>query len=67
MIKNGVYVLQKDATVTKDLKFSKNQEIEVVDGVLYMGGYPLPPNLQALIMTWMKANLGLFLTDNRNF
>jgi len=67
MLKNGVYVLQEDVTVVKDLRFEKNQEFEVVSEVVYMGGFPLPPDLQRVIITWMANNLKLFKTDNRNF
>jgi len=67
MIRNGVYVVQKDVKVNDDLNFKKNQEIEVVNNVIYIGGHPLDFNLQGIILNWMEHNLFLFKTDNRNF
>lgn len=67
MIKNGIYVLREDTVVQGDLQFKKNQEIEVVSEVLYMGGYMLPPDYQQPIKTWMQNNLSKFKIDNRNF
>jgi len=67
MIQNGVFRLKKDATVIDDLTFQKGQEIEVIAGVVYMGGFPLQLNLQSLIKNWMDNNQDLFINDTRNF
>lgn len=67
MLKNGVYVLKENTTVFRDLNLKKNQEIEVVNTVLYMEGYKLPNELQGTISSWMGNNLNLFKLDNRNF
>ena len=67
MLKDGVYVLKQDATVYEDLKFPKDQEIEIVNKVVYIGGYYLPPGLQSKVITWMENNKELLMTDNRNF
>jgi len=67
MLKNGVYVLKENTSVFKDLNLNKNQEIEVVNNVLYMEGHMLPSGLQGTINQWMGKNLQLFKLDNRNF
>jgi hypothetical protein len=67
MLKNGIYVLKSEATLSNGLIFKQGQEIEVVANVVYMGGFPLPFNLQAKILNWMSDNLSLFKLDNRNF
>jgi len=67
MLKNGVYVLKQDATITGDLKLPKNTEIEIVNTVVYMGGQLLDTRLQKLMITWMENNKDLLMTDNRNF
>ena len=36
--------LLKDTTLQNGVKFPAGQEIEVVMDVVYVGGYPLPPN-----------------------
>ena len=52
--------LLKDTTLQNGVKFPAGQEIEVVMDVVYVGGYPLPPNMQALTMHWIKENPSLF-------
>lgn len=67
MLKNGIYVLRQDSTLSGDLMFKKDQEIEVVNKVIYMGGFMLPPGLQPVVTKWIENNLPLLKMDNRNF
>ena len=66
-MKDGVYQLKKDSSLQNNLEFKKGQEFELVGGVLYMQGFPIPFNMQATITSWMNANQHLFLNDTRNF
>ncbi len=63
----GVYRLTKDSTIGKDLNFKAGQEFEVVQNVVYMGGYPLPSYLQKTVMDWMDNNKSILINDTRNF
>lgn len=67
MIQNGVFRLKKDVTVIDDLHLKEGQEIELIAGVVYMGGFPLQLNLQSIIKNWMDDNQDLFINDTRNF
>jgi hypothetical protein len=60
MIENKVLKLLKDSTLQNGVKFSVGQEIEVVMDVVYIGGYPLPPNMQAITLNWIKENPSIF-------
>jgi hypothetical protein len=60
MIENKVLKLLKDSTLQNGVKFSVGQEIEVVMDVVYIGGYPLPPNMQAITLSWIKENPSIF-------
>jgi len=67
MIKDGVYRLKKDSTVIKDVDLKRGQEIEVVNGLVYMGGYPLPSQLQPIFVKWLSDNKKDLIDDTRNF
>ena len=47
--------------------FKDGQEFHIVAGMMYMGGYPLPPGLQKPITDWVLGNPTLFVEDTRNF
>ena len=66
MLANGVYRLKQDVTVSGDLKFKSSQEFEIVQNVVYMGGFPISREVQSLIFNWMDKNQTLFQTDNRH-
>ena len=67
MLKNGVYILRKDATPMKDVEFKEGQELEVVGNVIYMGGFPLPLNMQNAFNKWMVQGMKdrIFINDTR--
>jgi len=67
MIQNGVFRLTKDSIVMDGMDFKAGQEFEVIAGVVYMGGFPLQLNLQALIKDWMSKNMSILVNDTRNF
>jgi hypothetical protein len=67
MIQNGVFRLKKDSVVMDGMEFKAGQEIELIAGVVYMGGFPLQLNFQSLIKKWMDSNRTLFENDTRNF
>jgi hypothetical protein len=60
MMEIKVLKLLKETTLQNGVKFPAGQEIEVVMDVVYVGGYPLPPNMQALTIHWIKQNPNLF-------
>lgn len=65
---NGtVYRLKQDAVVAKDLVLKAGQELEIVMGVVYMGGFPIPPNMQQLFMNFINNNKNLFIDDTRTW
>ena len=60
MIQSKVYQLKKEAKLQNGVTFPANQEIEIVMDVVYIGGYPLPPNMQATMYSWIVSNPTLF-------
>jgi len=66
-MKNGVYKLIKNATLQNGMTFNTGQEFEIVNGVLYMGGFPLDFRAQGTILKWMEANKHLFNNDTRGW
>lgn len=67
MIKNTVFKLLKKTTLQNGVILPEGQEIEVVMDVVYMQGYPIPPNMQALVLNWIKTNPNLFADVTRNW
>ena len=59
-MENKVLTLLKETTLKNGVKFPAGQEIEIVMDVVYVGGYPLPPNMQALTIHWITQNPTLF-------
>lgn len=62
MIKNKVFKLLQKTTLKNGVVLPEGQELEVVMDVVYMGGYLIPPNMQSLVLNWIKDNPNL-LTD----
>lgn len=67
MIQNRVFKLKADAKLQNGIELKAGQEIEVVTDVVYMGGYPLPPNTQATVLKWIVDNPKLFLDITKNW
>lgn len=66
-INNKVFVLKQDVEITKSIKLKKGNEIQVMRDVVYMGGFPIPPNQQKLIFEWILNNQHLLKDDTRTF
>jgi hypothetical protein len=65
---NGtVYRLKQDVTVAKGMDLKAGQELEVVMGVVYMGGFPLPFEMQQLFVKFIDNNKNLFVDDTRTW
>ena len=65
---NGtVYRLKQDVTVAKGMDLKAGQELEMVMGVVYMGGFPLPFDMQPLFMNFINNNKNLFIDDTRTW
>ena len=60
MMQNKVLKLKDAATLSNGVNFPAGQEIEIVMDVVYMGGYPLPPNMQNMLLNWINNNPNLF-------
>jgi len=61
MITNKVIRLNKEHTIVgTKLVFQTNQEFEIVRDVVYMGGFPLPPEFQSIMLKWIMDNPTLF-------
>ena len=60
MIINKVFRLLKNVTLDNGIKLSESQEFEVVMNVVYMEGYPVPPNMQQFMLKWILSNPNLF-------
>lgn len=67
MIENKVFRLNKASKLPNGIEFPSGQELEVVMDVVYVSGYPLPQNLQAITLNWIKANPDLFKDDTRTW
>lgn len=67
MIKNTVFKLLKKSTLQNGVTLPEGQEIEVVMDVVYMQGYPIPLNMQAMVLNWIKSNPNLFVDVTRKW
>lgn len=65
---NGlVYRLKKDVVVANGIELKAGQELEIVMGVVYMGGFPLPFEMQQLFVNFINNNKDLFIDDTRTW
>jgi hypothetical protein len=67
MIQNKVLQLQEETILKNGVKLPAGQEIEIVMNVVYMGGYPLPPNMQPMMLNWINTNPTLFKETTKNW
>jgi hypothetical protein len=67
MIQSKVLKLLKETKLQNGVKFDAGQEIEIVMDVVYVGGYPLPPNMQGMTLNWINQNPTLFKDITRNW
>jgi hypothetical protein len=66
-MKDGAYKLKEAASLGDGLNFKAGQDFEVVNSVVYMDGYPLPPHMQKMFYTWILNNMKLFMIDSRKY
>lgn len=64
---NKTYILKKDVQLTKNVLLKKNQEIEVVNRVVYISGYPVTLSLQKILLEWIQNNPDALINDTRHF
>jgi hypothetical protein len=65
-----VFRLKKDFLFNlsvQPINLVSGQEFHIVQDVLYMNGYPVPMDMQHLMIDWVLNNKELFTTDNRNW
>lgn len=64
---NKIYVFSKDVTLPYGIKFNKNDEIEIVNDVVYVSGYPLQYEINFLVYSWVVNNKHILIdvTDKR--
>lgn len=67
MITNKVYRLKQATEVAPNMPLPAGQEIEVVQNVVYVNGYIVPPTFQQLFLTWLENNPNLFEDDTRSW
>lgn len=48
-----------------EFDFKGGQEFHIVSDVVYMSGYPVPIELQHIMMNWIMQNPNLFVDDTR--
>jgi hypothetical protein len=65
MLKNGVYKLLKAAEVGKDMPLPAGQEIEILNGVVYVNGFMVDTRLQSIFYSFITNNQNLFQDDTR--
>lgn len=61
MIQNKVLRLLKGTLLPNGIKLSEGQELEIVMDVVYMNGYPIPFNMQVMVLNFIKDNGDLFI------
>lgn len=66
-ISNSVYCLLNDTEGPFKIKFTKNDELHIVEDVVYFNGYPLPFEMQSTIYNWMQNTPSLFKDVTRRF
>lgn len=66
-IEQLVLRLKQEATLPNGLKFPTGTEFEIVMDVVYMRGFPLPPDIQTTMYSWLTTNPNLFIDDTRKF
>jgi len=65
---NGqVYRLKKNAVLGNGIELKAGQELEIVMGVVYMGGFPIPFEMQQLFINFINNHKDLFVDDTRTW
>ena len=65
---NGiVYRLKKNVVLGNGIELKAGQELEMVMGVVYMGGFPIPKEMQQLFINFINNHKDLFIDDTRTW
>jgi len=67
MLKNGVYKLLKSAEVGQGMPLPAGQEIEILNGVVYVNGFMVDTRLQEVFYNFVLNNQNLFKDDTRTW
>ena len=65
MITNKVYRLKQAAEVAKSMLLPAGQEIEILNGVVYVNGFMVDTRLQEVFYNFVLNNQNLFKDDTR--
>lgn len=60
-IDQRVLKLKQAAKLPNGLDFPAGTEFEIVMDVVYMQGFPVPPNIQTTLYNWLTGNQALFI------
>ena len=66
-MENGVLKVKKDLELNGGINFKKGTEIEIVQNVIYMQGFPLPREYQTMVMNLIKSNKESFEDVTRSW
>lgn len=66
-MENKVLKLKNDVNLINDIKLTSGQEIEIVNGVVYINGHMLSLEYQTYFINWITNNPDLFINDTRNW
>lgn len=58
---NKVYRVKEDVSGPLGIDFKKGQELQIVRGMVYMGGFPVSPGFQKGLMEWVSKNTNLLI------
>jgi hypothetical protein len=67
MMQNKVLELLNETTLKNGVKLPAKQELEIVQGVVYMGGFPIPFDMQPFILNWINDNPKSFKETTKNW
>ena len=67
MIINKVFRLKNAAEVAPKMPLQAGQELELVNGLIYINGNMVPPDFQPLFYNWIINNETLFEDVTKNW
>jgi hypothetical protein len=66
MISNKVYRAKNETPAPFGVVIKKDDELHIVQDVVYFNGFPLPPEMQNQFYNWLVTNNN-FYDDTRDF
>lgn len=67
MIHNKVFRSKGETTLPFSITLKKDDELHIVEDVVYCNGFPLPFEMQGTIYQWLLKNGDKFIDDTRTF